>query len=466
MDNYGILTLFPLILMLVMVIATKRIFESMLIPLILVFIMKDGSNFLFGFIDSIYATFAEETYPWILLMLTLFGAFISLLIHSGGTNGFRKFAVRYIQSQKSSLVFTWTLGVVLFIDDYINNLGIGPTVRDITDKYQVPREGLGFIICSMGTPICSLVPLTAFAVFVFGLMQDFGISPEGSNLLTEYLKLVPFMFYPMLVILVSFLLVVGIAPRIGPLKRHFQELSSGSAPCLNDSPYSEEYALDTSDGKNIGETSIEKEESSEGNILDFLLPIGIVLLVMLSTSDLVFSVILGLVSCFILYIPRKVMGIDKFFSSIFSGINDMIYILIIILMTFVFVRGLNDIGFSDYVVTSISPFLNGGVIPALTFITVGIIAFLGVDYWAVMLLIAPIALPLSGQFEVNEYLTMAAIASGAIFGGTACFFSEQMLMCSQSVQRPPVRVALCGLPYSLTAFALASILYLVFGFFI
>jgi Na+/H+ antiporter NhaC len=466
MDNYGILTLFPLILMLVMVIATKRIFESMLIPLILVFIMKDGSNFLFGFIDSIYATFAEETYPWILLMLTLFGAFISLLIHSGGTNGFRKFAVRYIQSQKSSLVFTWILGVVLFIDDYINNLGIGPTVRDITDKYQVPREGLGFIICSMGTPICSLVPLTAFAVFVFGLMQDFGISPEGSNLLTEYLKLVPFMFYPMLVILVSFLLVVGIAPRIGPLKRHFQELSSGSAPCLNDSPYSEEYALDTSDGKNIAETSIEKEESSEGNILDFLLPIGIVLLVMLSTSDLVFSVILGLASCFILYIPRKVMGIDKFFSSIFSGINDMIYILIIILMTFVFVRGLNDIGFSDYVVTSISPFLNGGVIPALTFITVGIIAFLGVDYWAVMLLIAPIALPLSGQFEVNEYLTMAAIASGAIFGGTACFFSEQMLMCSQSVQRPPVRVALCGLPYSLTAFALASILYLVFGFLI
>lgn len=446
MDNYGILTLFPLILMLVMVIATKRIFESMLIPLILVFIMKDGSNFLFGFVDSIYATFAEETYPWILLMLTLFGAFISLLIHSGGTNGFRKSAVRYIQSPKSSLVFTWILGVVLFIDDYINNLGIGPTVRDITDKYQVPREGLGFIICSMGTPICSLVPLTAFAVFVFGLMQDFGISPEGSNLLTEYLKLVPFMFYPMLVILVSFLLVIGIAPRIGPLKRHFQELTSGSGPCLNDSLYS--------------------EESSEGNILDFLLPIGIVLLVMLSTSDLVFSVILGLASCFILYIPRKVMGIDKFFSSIFSGINDMIYILIIILMTFVFVRGLNDIGFSDYVVTSISPFLNGGVIPALTFITVGIIAFLGVDYWAVMLLIAPIALPLSGQFEVNEYLTMAAIASGAIFGGTACFFSEQMLMCSQSVQRPPVRVALCGLPYSLTAFSLASILYLIFGFLI
>lgn len=133
-------------------------------------------------------------------------------------------------------------------------------------------------------------------------------------------------------------------------------------------------------------------------------------------------------------------------------------------MTFVFVEGLNNIGFSDYVVETVEPLLAGGAIPALTFITVGIVAFLGVDYWAVMLLIAPVAIPLSEIFAVNPYLTMAAIASGSIFGGTACFFAEQILMCSQAVQRPPVRVALGGLPYSLLGFIISAVLYLIVGF--
>lgn len=445
MDNYGFITLIPLLLMLVMVIYTKKVFESMLIPLILVFILKDGKNFILGFVDAIYETFADQTYPWILLMLTLFGGFIALLINSGGTRGFRKLAERYIKSQKSSLIFTWVLGLFIFIDDYINNLGIGPTVRTVTDQYKVPRETLGFIICSMGTPICSIVPLTAFAVFVFGVMKDTGVAGENATLLNEYIKILPFMFYPILIILIALLLVLGVMPKIGPMKRQFKELKACEAA-------------------EIKEVSEEEEDSGSASIIDFVVPIFVVLATMLLTSNLVLSVILGLASCFLLYIPRKKMTVEKFFSSFFEGINDMIFILIVILMTFVFVRGLNELGFSQYIVQSISPYLTGGVIPMFTFITVGIIAFLGVDYWAVMLLISPIAIPLSAQFDVNVYMTVAAIASGSIFGGTACLFSEQILMCSQSVERESVKVALTGLPYNLMAFASASILYLTFGF--
>lgn len=447
-------TVVPLLLMLVLVITTKKIFESMLIPIALVFIMKDGKNFLTGFQDAVYEVFAEGTYPWILLMLTLFGALIRLLIRSGGISGFRRFATRYIKSERSSLVFTWILGLVLFIDDYINNLGIGPTVREITDRYDVPREQLGFTVCSMGTPICSLVPLTAFAVFVYGsIMVDYGVSPEGA-MLTEYAKLIPFMFYPILIILIVFLLSAGIAPRVGPFKTYYKQLKEGT------------YALTEAEKAIVADEDEEEDIVGEegGKIIDFLLPVLVLIVAMFATSDLVFAVILALATCFAMYLPRKKMNMTEFFKSFFAGINDMIYILIIVLMTFVFVFGLNEIGFSDYVVETITPFLNGGAIPALTFVTVGIVAFLGVDYWAVMLLIAPIAIPLSGQFDVNVYMTVAAIASGSIFGGTACFFAEQILMCSQSVQRPPMRVALGGLPYSVTAFIGTTILYLIFGF--
>jgi Na+/H+ antiporter NhaC len=81
-----------------------------------------------------------------------------------------------------------------------------------------------------------------------------------------------------------------------------------------------------------------------------------------------------------------------------------------------------------------------------------------------MLLIAPISVPLSAEFSVNPYMTVAAIDSGSVLGGTACFFAEQMLMCSQAVQRPPVKVALGGLPYSILAFVCTAVLYVIFGF--
>ena len=453
LETYPFITVLPLLLMLVLVVATKKVFEPIIVATAFVFILSDGINFITGFIDSVYDVFAEGTYPWIVLMLTLFGALIAILLRSGSIGAFKRFATRYIKSERSSLLFTWCLGVVLFIDDYINNLGIGPTVRELTDEHDVPREQLGFTINCMGTPVCALVPLTAIAVFIFGIMQDYGVSAEGSNMLTEYMKVVPFMFYPIAIILISLLLSLGVLPRVGAFKKYYSQLKDDT------------YALTDAERKEMEGSGEEIGiDAVKGSITDFALPVLVVVAVMFATSDLVLSVILALAMAFALNIFRKKMTVTEYFETFFSGVNDMIYILAVVLMTFVFVEGLDIIGFSDYVVETVGPLLSGGAIPVLTFISVGIIAFLGVDYWAVMLLFAPVSLPLSEAFSVNPYMTVAAIVSGAIFGGTACFFAEQNLMCSQAVQRPPVRVALGGLPYSLLGFIVTVFLYLIAGF--
>lgn len=457
-ENYPIITVLPLLVMLVLVATTKKVFESLLISVALVYILKDGIKFVFGIENSIYDVFAEGTYPWILLMLTLFGGLIALLIKSGGISSFKKFAEKYVKTGKGSLIFTWVLGLILFIDDYINNLGLGPTMRGITDTKKVPREQLAFTICCMGTPICALVPVTAFAVFVYGVMEEQGVVAADANMLTEYLKVIPFMFYPIVIIIVAFLLSAGIIPRVFAFKKYYNQLNK--------------EGVEISDKEKAEIKKYEEEDEDEidvdvkgSNILDFVLPVITIVIVMLITKNLVFSVCLALVLAFCLYVFRKKVTVTEFFDTFFDGVKDMIFILAVILLTFVFVEGLNSIGFPDYVTSTVKPLLEGATfaIPALTFITVGIIAFLGVDYWAVMLLIAPISLPLAASFDVNPYLTVAAIVSGSVFGGTACFFAEQILMCSQAVKRPPVRVAIGGLPYSIFAGLIAIVLYLIFG---
>jgi Na+/H+ antiporter NhaC len=431
------------------------VFESILIATVLVYILEGGEKFIFRIENAIYDVFAEGTYPWILLMLCLFGGLIALLIRSGGINAFKRFATRYVQSERSSLVLTWILGLILFIDDYINNLGLGPTMRGITDKYKVPREQLGFTICCMGTPICALVPVTAFAVFVYGVMKKHGVSAEGANMLTEYMKVVPFMFYPIIIIVIALLLSIGIIPRIGPFKTYYKQLQEGT------------YKLSEKEEEKLLEEGGEEDivtDSANSSLVDFVLPVLVIVVTMLITTNLVFSVVCALALAFVMYIPRKKMSVTEYFEEFFSGIKDMVFILAVILMTFVFVVGLNAIGFPEYVTATIKPLLAGGAIPALTFITVAVIAFLGVDYWAVMLLIAPISIPLAMDFSVSPYLTVAAIVSGSVFGGTACFFAEQMLMCSQAVQRPTVRLAVGGLPYSIGGGVITVALYLIFGF--
>ena len=436
--NPGFLSVFPILVMCVLVITTKKVFESLLISTSLVFMLKDGPGFIHGCIESIYEVFAGGTYPWVLLMLTLFGALVNLLLESGSVNGFCGIALKHIKSPKSGLVFTWILGLILCIDDYINDLAIGPSVRPITDRYKVPREAIGFIILAMGIPVCALLPVSAMAVFVFGVMQESGISAPDANMLAEYMKVVRFLVYPMLIVAMAFLVAVGLVPKIGPLKILYEKGDVGSASS--------------------------EMEAGDGDLIDFIFPVLTVVAVMIATNDLVVAVVCALAVCFILYVLRKKMTMEDFFKNVFEGIHSMVDILVILLFVFVFVNGLGKIGFSEYVITTTTPFLTGGLIPVLSFVIVSLLAFGGVDYWAVILLMAPITVPLASTFGVDQYLTMAAVVSGAICGGTSCFFGEQMLMCGQAVEREPVNLAMTAFPYSAICFVLTAVIYGVLGF--
>ena len=79
-------------------------------------------------------------------------------------------------------------------------------------------------------------------------------------------------------------------------------------------------------------------------------------------------------------------------------------------------------------------------------------------------IVFPIVVPLAEYFDISVYLAMGSIVSGAVFGGHACFFSDQMLMSSASVQIRPTDQAICLLPYALLAAAATAVLYLILGF--
>ena len=453
--GYGLISCIPIVVLLVSVLWTKRIFECIIVAIAIALFIGEGfSGMLWAFIDLIYVMLADETYSWILLMLLLFGGLIKLLEESGGTFGFGAVATKYIKSDKSSLLATYILGILIFIDDYLNNLTIGSAMRGITDRYKVPREMLAITINTTGAPICVLNPFSTWAVFIFGLMQAAGVTGD-QTLVVGYTKLIPYIWYAIVAVLMVPLMIYGVIPRVGPLKKAYQRVEEKGLL------FPEELAESSAELDEARERILSKVDPKLRN---FLIPMLVVVAVTIFTEDLVPGVILGILTCFIMYIPAKVMTIKEFIDNFFDGMKDMIFIATFIMMAFIFVEIENGLGFSDYVIETVKPYMIGGLIPVFTFIVVGLMSFAGMDFWAVMILFFPIVVPLSEYFGIYLYLAMGSIVSGATFGGHARFFSDQMLMSTASGQIRATDEAVALLPYAVMAAVVTAVLYLIFGF--
>ena len=70
------------------------------------------------------------------------------------------------------------LGCLIFIDDYFNCLTVGSVMRPITDKHNISRVKLAYIIDATAAPVCIIAPISSWAAAVAGFAEDGqGFSP-------------------------------------------------------------------------------------------------------------------------------------------------------------------------------------------------------------------------------------------------------------------------------------------------
>ncbi|MBQ1715707.1 MAG: hypothetical protein II035_05055, partial [Firmicutes bacterium] len=118
--NYGIFCLLPIIVILVIAVWRKTTFSALLAGVILACLMVAKFNPLVTvglFLDEFYATACDDGTMWVLLVCGLFGALIQVMTDSGGVLGFTKIAKKLLNSRNKTLIGTWILGIIIFIDD-------------------------------------------------------------------------------------------------------------------------------------------------------------------------------------------------------------------------------------------------------------------------------------------------------------------------------------------------------------
>ncbi|MCI7302810.1 MAG: Na+/H+ antiporter NhaC family protein [Clostridiales Family XIII bacterium] len=446
----GLITLLPAVIVIVFAIVTRKTFESLLLGAFVCCMIAAGKGCITAFIDLICKAISDIDVMWIVLVSVLFGSLIRLLRESRATWAFANIAKRYATTGKKSLLITWVMGIVLFIDDYLSIMTTANTMMETCDRKKIPREMLAYVLDSTSAPVCVIIPISAWVVYFSGIFEA---QPETDYLgqgMAAYYSAMPWMFYAWICVLIVPLVILGIIPRLGPMKKAWKRAEEENKPY---SDYSKKFNQELS------------EVDTEGKIKvwHFLLPILTVVVITLLIEDILYGVIGGIVMCGILFLPFRILSFDHFSDSVIGGMQDMIWMAVLIVSGATLRYGVNEINMPQFVIDAVSPYMSAALLPVIVFLTVAVLAFVTSGIWALPAVITPIVLPLAAAVGTSIPMTMGAIISGAVFGAHACFYADVTVLTSGAAKIDNMEHCLTQLPYCLLGGTIAAIGFLAAG---
>ncbi len=451
--EYGFLSAVPTMTVLIVALITRKVLEPLFLGTVIGFIIAAGTGFFGAWVDAAYTVMLGDTWVWILLVTLLFGGQIALLEASGGSVRFAEMAGKIVKGKKGSLFATWLLGIAIFIDDYLNALAVGAAMRNITDRHKVPREMLAYIVDATAGPMAILTPFSAWAVFFMAMIADNGVTEWlGMESFPIYVRSIPFMLYGFVALLLIPLVITRIIPPLGTMKKAWQRVDTTG------NVFPENRLIED-------ETPEDIPTDRKSKLRYFLLPLAALIAgTILLGNDLVKGVLVSLAVTLIMFAVERAMKWKDIISNFFKGVEGMVQVMTLMLFAFILLEANTQLGFAEYVINAVKPWMNASLLPVLSFLVVGALAFATGSLWGIAAIAMPIIFPLAHALDVNMYLVIGSVVSGAVFGSHCCFYTDATLLASRSCQIDPMDHALSQIPYGLIGAGISAVIYIILGF--
>ena len=279
-----------------------------------------------------------------------------------------------------------------------------------------------------------------------------GVIAASDMTFIDYCHSIPFMFYPILGIICALLLALGIIPKIGPMKKAYERVAQGGP------------TLPVEDG----ESPVDFSQSSDvkpAHFMNFIIPIAALIITMLIfDNDMIHGIFVGLAVQCIMYCVQKLATPVSFVARMMEGMSEMAGIGFICLLAFTLSKCNDELGFSEYMVGIFKTFISPSLLPLIVFVLCGFIAFTSGSFWALVVIVAPIFMPVTFELGVNPCLIVAAMMSGIALGSQSCFFADAVIMTSAGTGITPVTQVKAILPYVGIVAAISCVLFGICGF--
>jgi len=462
----GWVSVLPPLIAITLALITKEVYSSLFIGLfsgMLIYAAASGGT-IFSAVnmtfDMMCSKIADNAY--IIMFLGMLWAVVTLVSKSGGSQAYGRWAEKKLKTRRSASLATALLGLIVFIDDGFNCLTVGTVMRPITDRLRISREKLAYIIDATAAPVCIIAPVSSWAVAVASEVSE----KDGFKV---FLSTIPYNFYAILTIaMVIFLAITG--KDFGPMKR------------------AEEKALG---GKNA-EYSASTDNEVKGHVVDLVLPIGVLIVCAIlgmayvgdffggtpfseaigvnPVAGLTMGAFAGLVTAFLLYIPRRLMSSRQFMESIVSGIGSIVPPMLILILSWSLGGVCRELIGTGYFISGFvsSSNLSLSLLPFFIFIIASIMSFSMGTSWGTFGMLIPIITMVCSTDTTGVYLvpTLGAVLAGSVYGDHCSPISDTTILSSTGADCPHLSHVETQLPYATLVAALCAAGYLVLGLFL
>ena len=458
-------SLVPPIVAIVLALITKEVYSSLIIGVfsgMLIYVIGSGEPFLAVFthmFDMMAGKIADNSY--MIIFLALLWAVVTLVSRSGGSEAYGGWAETKLKSRTATKLATALLGVLIFIDDGFNCLTIGTVMRPVYDRERISREKLAYIIDATAAPVCIIAPVSSWAVAVASEISE-------TNGFNAFLSTVPYNLYALLTIIMVIFICVS-NKDFGPMKR------------------AEEKAL------RDGNPEVKDEQKASGNakgtVWDLALPIIVLVICAIlgmayvggffngvpfsqaigenPVAGLALGAFAGIVTAFLMYIPRKLMRPKEFIESCVNGIGSIVPPMLILILSWSLggvCREMIGTGefISGFVAGSNMPF---GLLPFIIFVIAALMSFsMGTSWGTFGILIPIVTMICSGNGAYILIPALGATLAGSIYGDHCSPISDTTILSSTGAQCEHIRHVETQIPYATLVAVICAIGYLIIGF--
>jgi Na+/H+ antiporter NhaC len=437
----------------VLAVLTHRPIESLITGSVVGLIMIHGVSFVGGFAETSLRVMMDPDVAWVILVCGFMGSLIAILIRTGSTISFTTTMANYVKSKTSALMVTWGLGLLMFVDDFLNSLAVGSAMRNLTDKHRISREKLAYVVDSTAAPISVIIPFSTWGVFFAGLIVANGIAPEGEGLDT-YIRSIPYMFYAWAAVLLVPLVAYGFIPSLGPMKTADERAETTGVTVPPEAEHIE-----------AANQSIQARPDIKPRMSMFVVPM--VLLVAATIyfdKDFLVGIYITLGATTIFIIASRMMDMNDAFNTIIDGFKMMVEPLGVVVAAFI-LKDVNDVlGLAPYIVTGMEPFLTAESLPVVIFVSMALVSFMTGSNWGVFVIILPIVTALTNNLGADMTLVLGATLSASTFGSHACFYSDATVLTAQAAGCTPFQHAITQIPYALIAASISIVGYIAIAY--
>lgn len=453
MESAGAVILIPTLVVFALAIFTHRPIESLIAGSLVGLVMIHGVGFVGGFAETSIRVMTDPDVAWVILVCGFMGSLIGILIRTGSTKSFTENMTGIVKSRQSALTAAWGLGILMFVDDYLNSLAVGSAMRSLTDKYRVSREKLAYVVDSTAAPISVIIPFSTWGVFFAGLIVANGIAPEGEGL-NMYISAIPYMLYAWIAVLIVPLVIWGIIPSIGPMKAAELRAETLGQMVPPGAQHIEQ-----------ANQSIRPRDDVKPRMSMFVVPMTVLVLATLYfDKDFLIGIYITLGGTALFIIITRIMSINDTFDTVIDGFKMMIEPLGVLVAAFI-LKDVNDVlGLAPYIVTMMEPLLTADSLPTVIFMSMGLVSFMTGSNWGVFVIVLPIVTALSNSLGADMTVVIGATLSASTFGSHACFYSDATVLTSQASGCTPFQHAVTQLPYALIGAAITIAGYLVIAY--